>query len=157
MLTIHRKRGRGHTVASAEPDPSVGDNDAVAVLLSAGLVELAPSLAQALGPGFAVGTDDRGVCRVMIVGPVGPTGVAFLRASHPGAMVLVVDRRWPSSRGHPDVAVIHLEAGADGYLLSPPVAEVASHVRALARRTGGRFSSRGFTALPAAVPPAAVA
>ena len=163
MMTLRRSRGRRDKgrgwdpcrdsladealmpAAKAGPDP-VGDEraPAVTVLLSPGLAELAPSLAHALGPDFSVRTEGRSEGGVMIVGPVGPTGIAFLRASHPKAVLLVIDRRWPSSQ--PAEAVNHLEAGADGYLCSPPLAEVASHVRALARRVdGARAIIRGPT------------
>ncbi len=163
MMTFHRKRGgrdkgRGHdpyrdsppeNAAEAELDLSDGEQvAAVAVLLSPGLVELAPSLTQALGGGFSVRTDGPCTSGVMIFGPVGPAGVAFLRASHPGVVLLVIDRRWPSSQ--PAEAVTHLEAGADGYLSSPLVAEVASHVRALVRRA----DHNGLTApVPAPLSP----
>lgn len=121
-------------------DPSV-PGSGVAVLLSPGVVEMGPALSRELGPGFSVLTDGPGVTGVMIVGPLGPAAMAFLRASHPGIGLLVVDRRWHVPR--PDEAVIHLEAGADGYLACPPAAEVASHVRALARR--GRSASAAAT------------
>jgi DNA-binding response OmpR family regulator len=72
----------------------------------------------------------------MIVGPVGPAGVAFLRISHPGVVLLVVDRRGYGPR--PVEAVAHLDSGADGYLANPLVVEVASHVQALVRRAAAR-------------------
>jgi len=121
----------------------------VPVLLSPGVVELEPALSRELGPGFSVETEGLGADGVMIVGPLGPAAMAFLRASHPGVVLLVVDRR--SHVPNPDQAVIHLEAGADGYLASPMVAEVASHVRALVRR---RRYAAGWAASPGA--PAAV-
>jgi hypothetical protein len=154
MLTFHRKHGRRPD--EFEPDPAVDDClTTVTVLLSPGLVELAPSLGQALGPGFRIETDHSGACHVLIVGPVGPAGVAFLRASHRGAALLVVDRRWPTSWTHAGEAVVHLEAGADGYLLSPPVSEVASHVRALIRRAD--LQVNGGAASPAERRPASAA
>jgi len=111
----------------------------VSVLLSPGLAELAPGVAAALGAEFAV-TTDRLVGRgIMVTGPVGPIGVAFLQASYPGTGLLIVDRRWPHRR--PAEAVVHLEAGADGYLASPTVAELASHIQALARRTTGQANA----------------
>ncbi len=106
----------------------------VPVLLSPGLVDLAAPLSQALGPGFSVETEGLGWSGVMLVGAVGATGVRFLRISHPGVVLLVVDRRGYGHR--PIDAVTHLDAGADGYLANPPVAEVASHVQALVRRAG---------------------
>lgn len=111
----------------------------MSVLLSPGLAELAPALAAALGGGFAVTTDHMVGRGVMVTGPAGPIGVAFLWASYPGVGVLIVDRRWPRRR--PAEAVAHLEAGADGYLASPTVAEVASHIQALARRTTGQATT----------------
>lgn len=107
--------------------------EAVPVLLSPGLSELAPALALSLGPEYAVQTDGSEDWGVMVVGPLGAAGIAFLRASHRHMRLLVVDRRWPSSQ--PNEAVLHLEAGADGYLCSPLVAEVASHIKALVRRS----------------------
>ena len=105
----------------------------ISVLLSPGLAEISPSLSRVLGPEFDVTTERVRVGGIMITGPVGPVGVAFLRASYPGVGLLIVDRRWPSRR--PSEAVVHLEAGADGYLSSPSIVEVASHVLALTRRT----------------------
>jgi hypothetical protein len=149
MLIFHRRnRCSEHVAAPVEAsEPAVDASlDRVAVLLSVGLTELAPALSRELGPGFSVVTEGPGESGVMIVGPCGPAGVAFLRASHRGVVILVVDRRWPASR--PDEAVIHLEAGADGYLSSPPVAEVASHVRALVRRaTGATVAMRPAVAM----------
>ncbi|MGH9124801.1 MAG: hypothetical protein ACRDZ8_08765 [Acidimicrobiales bacterium] len=107
--------------------------EAVPVLLSPGMSELAPALALSLGPQYAVQTDGSGEWGVMVVGPLGAAGIAFLRASHRHMRLLVVDRRWASSQ--PNEAVLHLEAGADGYLSSPLVAEVASHIKALVRRS----------------------
>jgi hypothetical protein len=154
MLSLHRRhggrdRGRHGDLSRdgrTEPEEFAGaegaDLDAVdpptradvPVVLSPGLAELAVPLTNALGPPFRVLSDGSVNTGVMIVGPLGPVGIAFLRASHPGVVLLVVDRRWSSSQ--PNEAVAHLEAGADGYLASPMVAEVASHVRALARRAG---------------------
>jgi hypothetical protein len=154
MLSLHRRhggrdRGRHGDLSRdgrTEPEEFAGaegaDLDpvdppgpaAVPVLLSPGLAELAGPLTSALGAGFRVLTDGSVNTGVMIVGPLGPVGIAFLRASHPEVVLLVVDRRWSSSQ--PNEAVAHLEAGADGYLASPLMAEVASHVRALARRAG---------------------
>jgi DNA-binding response OmpR family regulator len=68
----------------------------------------------------------------MLTGPVGPAGVAFLRICYPKAALLVIDRR--GRPGRSSAVVDNLEAGADGYLTSPTLAEVASHVQALARR-----------------------
>jgi hypothetical protein len=98
------------------PEPAAG----LPVLLSPGLAELAPGLAQILGPEFEVSTEHVGQCRVLMTGPVGLAGVAFLRASYPSTGLLVVDRRWPGRR--PGEAVIVLDAGADGYLCSPSLA-----------------------------------
>jgi hypothetical protein len=106
--------------------------DDVAVLLSPGLMDLATPLSEALGPGYSVATEGLGWSGVMIVGPVGPAGVSFLRISHPGVVLLVVDRRGYGPR--PIEAVAHLDAGADGYLANPLVVEVASHVQAMVRR-----------------------
>jgi hypothetical protein len=108
------------------------------VLLSPGLAEMAPTLSDLLGPDFAVSTERVGTGGVMVTGPVGPVGVAFLSASYPGVRLLVVDRRWAGRRT--GEAVLHLEAGADGYLSSPTIADVASHVQALARRSLGHAS-----------------
>jgi hypothetical protein len=121
----------------------------VAVLLSPGLADMAAPLMQALGAGFVVETDGPGVSGVMIIGPAGPAGLGFLRVSHPGVVLLVVDRRGSGPR--PAEAVAHLGAGADGYLANPPIAEVASHVRALARRARPRGAPAPARA-PAQVP-----
>ena len=136
-----RNRNQISTLQFTDPDSALdgdGTSDApgqpapVSVLLSPGLAELAPALSRALGSEFAVTTDRIGRRGVMLTGPVGPAGVAFLRASYPGVGLLVVDRRWSGRRA--GEVVINLEAGADGYLTSPSVAEMASHVTALARR-----------------------
>ncbi|MDQ1356344.1 MAG: hypothetical protein QOG44_717 [Acidimicrobiaceae bacterium] len=133
MLTFrwHHRRTPERPIEATEPDVAQ-PADGVPVLLSPGLVDLAGPLSAALGPGFAVETEGLGWSGVMIVGPVGPPGVSFLRISHPGVVLLVVDRRGYGPRSIE--AVAHLDAGADGYLASPPVAEVASHVQALVRR-----------------------
>jgi hypothetical protein len=136
MVTFRRRNRRNER--RIEPpvhntEPTAGEQPGVPVLLSPSLVELAASLSQALGADFAVQTEGHGATGVMIVGPCGPAGIAFLRASHPRTVLLVIDRRWSVPR--PAEAVIHLEAGADGYLARPLVAEVASQVRALARRS----------------------
>jgi hypothetical protein len=136
MGIFHRRIGDdGRPVAPAVEPKSSPRPPGLSVLLSPGLAEVAPALAPALGPGFAVMTDQVVGRGIMVSGPVGPIGVAFLRASYPGVGLLIVDRRWPSRR--PAEAVVHLEAGADGYLASPTVAELASHIQALARRMVG--------------------
>ena len=104
----------------------------IPVLLSAGMAEMAPALSAALGAGFDVTTEPRSARGVMLTGPVGPAGVAFLRVCYPQAALLVIDRRWRAARSNE--VVVNLEAGADGYLANPTLAEVASHVQALARR-----------------------
>lgn len=104
----------------------------IPVLLSAGLAEMAPTLSRALGPSFEVTTEPRSDRGVMLTGPVGPAGVAFLRVCYPQAALLVIDRRWRAGRSNE--VVVNLEAGADGYLTGPTLAEVASHIQALARR-----------------------
>lgn len=118
---------------TTQPDPGIS------VLLSPGLAEMAPALAHVLGSEFDVTTEAVRAHGVMITGPVGPVGVAFLRASYPGIGLLVVDRRWPGRR--PTEAVVHLEAGADGYLSNPTIVEVASHVLVLTRRSANQASS----------------
>jgi hypothetical protein len=132
MEILHRKHRPDHPIVS-------GATTSCPVLLSPGLAEIAPTLSDLLGPDFAVSTERIGTGGVMVTGPVGPVGVAFLRASYPGVRLLVVDRRWAGRRT--GEAVIHLEAGADGYLSSPTIAEVASHVQALSRRTSGHASA----------------
>ncbi len=133
---------RSSTTAIAPRDPARSElvapspTPGVPVLLSPGVIELEPALSRELGPGFSVQTEGPGADGVMIVGPLGPAAMAFLRASHPDVVLLVVDRRWHVP--DPNEAVIHLEAGADGYLASPVAAEVASHVRALVRHGGTR-------------------
>jgi hypothetical protein len=138
MQIIHRRPGGRHADQAAsealpsrnvdaspwppEPqlEPDVATAPAVTVVLSPGLVELAPGLSRTLGPGFSVTTDAVGAHGVMLVGPVGPAGVALLRASHPGVLLLVVDRRGRSLGTNE--AVEYLEAGADGYLSNPVLA-----------------------------------
>jgi hypothetical protein len=147
---------RRHTRPTQPPPESDSEREfaraelpvGVAVLLSPGLADMAAPLMQALGAGFVVETDGPGVSGVMIIGPAGPAGLGFLRASHPGVVLLVVDRRGSGPR--PAEAVAHLEAGADGYLANPPIAEVASHVRALARRA--RPTGAAPARAPAQVP-----
>jgi hypothetical protein len=131
----HRRRPEAAAPAGGPEDDGLvtaAPTPGVPVLLSPGVVELEAGLSRELGPGFSVQTEGPGADGVMVVGPLGPAAMAFLRASHPGVVLLVVDRRWHVP--NPNEAVIHLEAGADGYLASPMVAEVASHVRALVRR-----------------------
>jgi hypothetical protein len=157
-MAIFRRHARPTTRSPGNDrtPPVVPDHDAVVVLLSPGLVDIAVLLAEVLGPGFVVQSDGPGASGVMLVGPLGPVGVAFLRVSHPGVVLLVVDRR--GSGSHAVEAVAHLEAGADGYLANPPVAEVASHVQALARRrrpaATAPAATTPATAVPAAVPAA---
>jgi hypothetical protein len=128
-----RSRQTDRSLTIQEVDAPAAETPAgVIVLLSPGLTDLALPLQEALGSGFTVQTAGTGGRGVMIVGPVGAAGVALLRVSYPGVVLLVLDRRGRGPRSAD--AVVHLEAGADGYLASPPVAEVASHVRALARR-----------------------
>jgi hypothetical protein len=120
------------------PSPSLSPK-AVTVWLSPGLAEMAPALTSILGGDFTVTTDHHSGAGVMLSGPVGPAGVAFLRACYPRYGLLIVDRRWGGRRS--SEVVISLEAGADGYLTSPSTLEVASHVQALARRYTGYASS----------------
>ena len=151
MALFHRHIPPRPNPLAVEPDRSaVAPGGGLPVLLSPGLVDLAPALAQALGGEFAVQTEGRGGEGVMVVGPSGPAGIAFLRASHPGVALLVVDRR--GGRSSATEAVVHLEAGADGYLAGPPVAEVASHVRALARRRTATATTAVTAATHAARP-----
>jgi hypothetical protein len=149
MQIFHRRRQHEDAppVPSPASEPEGPIAPGVAVLLSPGVVDLEPALSRLLGPGFTVQGDGPGTDGVMIVGPLGPAAVAFLRASHPGVALLVVDRRWHVP--NPNEAVLHLEAGADGYLASPLVAEVASHVRAQVRRR--QFAGRAPVAA-AAIP-----
>src|SRR5215471_7778269 len=91
-----------HRHSSHRPDPQPGEEfsptsvDTIGVVLSAGLNDLGPMLQQALGKEFTVRADDgegTGIGSVVVVGPVGPTGIGFLRATHPTSVLLVVDRR----------------------------------------------------------------
>jgi hypothetical protein len=90
------------------------------------------SLADLLGAGYRVVVDAPEGAAVAVVGPVGPFGVAFLRARYPRTALLVVDHHHDATPGR---AALYLDAGADAYESERSAAAVAAHVKALARRT----------------------
>jgi hypothetical protein len=101
----------------------------IPVSVSADLLEVYPTLGEALGDGLRVVVDDPDACAVAVVGPVGPVGVAFLQMAHPRPALLVVDY----APIDPRTAAACLDAGAAGYLTRPTAREVAASIRALAR------------------------
>jgi hypothetical protein len=130
MLGIHWRR--------PSPPPPLGLGAAaprtavpVPVSVSSGVDERLPGLGDALGRGIDVVVDEPSRSAVMIVGAIGPAGVAFLRARYPSARVLVLDHY---AAAEMRAASGYLDAGADAYLTSASLGEVAAHVRALLRR-----------------------
>ncbi|HEX4822402.1 MAG TPA: hypothetical protein VFV00_19495 [Acidimicrobiales bacterium] len=103
----------------------------VPVRISEGLAPMAASLADQLGADFDVAVEPPGANGIAVVAALGREAVAFMRAQHPRAVLLVVKR---GPNGHNDSAVDYLHAGADQYLETTSTVEISSHIRSLGRR-----------------------
>jgi hypothetical protein len=95
-----------------------------------------------LGPGIALVGGDRYRCRsgiatdaaggeIVVLPPCPPEEIAALQAGHPGAVIMVVDRR-DSTR--PALAAACLSAGADAFVRGGQAALVVAYLDSLARR-----------------------
>jgi hypothetical protein len=102
----------------------------VTVSVAAALRRLLGPLEPSLGAGYRLVTDDLDGSNVAVVGAVGAAELQRLRRCHPRPALLVVD---PRTGYDTTEAVAYLDAGADGYLRTATVGEVAAHVRALSR------------------------
>ncbi|MEY2460934.1 MAG: hypothetical protein QOG30_2764 [Acidimicrobiaceae bacterium] len=109
----------------------VDDVMAVRVRITEGLAPIAAAVAERLGPGFEVTVGSPTGGSIAVVAALGREATAFVHAQHPDALLLVVKR---GATGHDDGAADYLNAGADQFLASGSLDEVALHIRALARR-----------------------
>jgi hypothetical protein len=115
-------------------DPTkVDDRTTISVHVSEGLAPIAVDIAERLGPGFDVTVGPPAGGNVAVLAALGREAIAFFHARHPDTVFLVVKR---GATGHDDGATDYLDAGADQFLASGSIDEVALHIRALARRLG---------------------
>jgi hypothetical protein len=132
MMIGHRARQRRRTTASGDPS-EWAPGDGFVISVSGGLHDgPCASLADLLGTGYRVVVDVPEGAAVAVVGPVGPFGVAFLRARYPHTALVVVDHHHDATAGR---AALYLDAGADAYESERSAAAIAAHVKALTRRT----------------------
>ena len=127
-----RKQPPGRRPSAPRTAAPISDSTApvTVVSLSAGLGYLAASLASILGAEFTVCVDGHDGADVVVVGPVGTAGVAVLALRYRMAgLVVVVPGRVDAT-----AAVAYLDAGADDFVATGSVVELAAHIVAVGRR-----------------------
>lgn len=100
--------------------------------VAAGLQALAADLSAELGPVFDVTVGPVCDTDVGVTTAAGRVATAFIRAQHPRAILIVVDRGYS---GHDDAIADYLCAGADQYLDTTCPRLLGAHIRALTRRS----------------------
>jgi hypothetical protein len=107
------------------------DTMTIGVRVSEGLAPVAADIATRLGPGFDVTVGAPTHDSVAVVAALGREAIAFVHGQHPDAVLLVVKR---GATGHDDEPADYLDAGADQFLESGSLDEIAVYIRALSRR-----------------------
>ncbi|MCU1352626.1 MAG: hypothetical protein JWM05_1835 [Acidimicrobiales bacterium] len=117
----------------APPGPAVAP---IHVVLLDDLAHLGPGIGLLTAGHLACVDDASSGIQMVAVPPCSPDRLRELRAQHPGAALVVVDRR--EAAGSATIAEA-LEAGADSWVSSGDTRVVAAHLVAVARRTAAAF------------------
>lgn len=129
MLEVVRRVRGAFDRSAGQPGPPPNDPEAALTLVAVDdeLRRLGLRLQQALGPSYRVTSGSAAAAAAAIVVPALLTRVEMLRATHPGAFIVVYD-----DGGNEPAR--YLEARADDYVSASSMAELAARIRAGLRR-----------------------